>query len=78
MTTLTALLVFAGIPIAFALIVWIFLSIGSWVRPSGLGEPVEGPLLVVTGAALPDPSRLPRDIDVAGRSLAGGGASGRW
>lgn len=78
MNPLTALLVFAGIPLAFALIVWTLLSVKSWSRPSGLGEPVEGPFLVTTGAALTDPSRLPRELDSASRTLAGGGARGRW
>lgn len=79
MTPLTALLVFAGIPIALAIVIWVLLSVKSWSRGADASAPeADGPLLVTTGAALPDPSRLPRELDVRSRTLAGGGASGRW
>ncbi len=79
MTGLTALLVFAGIPIAFALVVWVLLSFKSWGRGTAVeANATGGPLLVFTGAALPDPTRLPRDHDKQYTTLAGGGASGRW
>ena len=79
MTPLTAVLVYAGIPIALAIILWALLSAKAW--KSGSDEAADdkgGPFLVTTGAAKPDPSRLPRELDSRSSILAGGGASGRW
>lgn len=80
MSPLTALLVFAGIPIAFAIVVWALLSRKTWERGADAPTALEasGPYFVVTGPALPDPARLPRDLDTAGMNLVGGGARGSW
>lgn len=77
MTTLQALGFFLGIPIAFAIIVFVLVSMGSW---SGRrDDSPSGPLMIVSLSAVPDPADLPREI-ASGitTTYAGGGVSGRW
>ena len=83
MTSGQALLIFLGIPAAFAAFVALLVFAGSWTRSgrapglSDSGEP-GGPLFIQTSGAAPDPSRLPREIGAATTTVAGGGAHGSW
>lgn len=77
MTPLAALLIFVGIPVAFAVVVFALVSASSWTRSGRTSGDYDGsPFLVASGPALPDPGRLPSDIGAA--SAAGGGVSARW
>ncbi len=78
-----ALLLFAGIPIGFAVIVAIAVSAPKWMRGdrhSGLpGEPTaEGPVFIASSGSAPDPSIIPREIGVGSSSFVGGGAHGSF
>lgn len=76
---LQSLLVFVGIPVALAIVVFGLVSAGSWTR-SGRTNADFGsdPLLITSDPALPDPSRLPRDLRRQPASRAGGGISAKW
>ena len=81
MTSGQALLVFLGIPAAFAVLVALLVFAGSWTRygrAPGVSESGEsgGPLFIQTSGAMPDPARLPQEIGVSSSSVAGGGAHG--
>lgn len=83
MNTGEALLVFLGIPVGFAVLVFFLVSASSWTRSGRAGEVARatgehGPLYLTSTASAPDPSVLPREIGVGSTSLVGGGASGRW
>jgi hypothetical protein len=77
MSTLQGIGFFVGIPVAFAIIVFVLVSMGSWTRKADDAD--SGPLMIVSDAAVPDPAELPREI-ASGitTSYAGGGVSGRW
>ncbi|NQW71276.1 MAG: hypothetical protein HQ453_00960 [Actinobacteria bacterium] len=83
MTSGQALLIFIGIPAAFAVFVALLVFAGSWTRSgrtpaaSELGT-TGGRLFIQTSGALPDPSRLPREIGASLSSAVGGGAHGTW
>ena len=78
-----ALLIFVGIPVAFAALVALLVFAGSWTR-SGRAEDVagavsaDGPLFLATESSLPDPARLPNEIGASSSTFAGGGAHGTW
>lgn len=77
MTPLAALLIFVGIPVAFAVVVFALVSASSWTRSGRASGDYDGsPFLVASGPALPDPGRLPSDVEAS--SPAGGGVSARW
>lgn len=78
-----ALLVFLGIPVAFAVLVYLAVSASSWTRSGRVGDVARvtganGPLFLTSESAMPDPSSLPAEIGSEPTSFAGGGASGRW
>ena len=83
MTPSQALGLFAGIPIAFALLVVIAVNAGSWMRGDrdsqipGVGQG-HGSLFVASAGSAPDPSRLPREIGMNAGPVAAGGADGTW
>ena len=68
---------FVGIPIASAIVIYVLVSAGSWMRHSD--DTDNGPLMIVSDSAVPDPAALPREL-ASGitTSYAGGGVSGRW
>jgi hypothetical protein len=77
-STVQALLVFGGIPIAFAALVYLLVSASSWTRSGRAGSDYgSGPFLVSSAAALPNPSRLASDLPASG-FVEGGGVSARW
>ena len=77
MSTLQAIGFFVGIPIAMAIIIFVLVSAGSWMRRGE--DAVGGPLMIVSDTAVPDPASLPREIATGlTTSYAGGGVSGRW
>lgn len=83
MNTGEALLVFLGIPVGFAALVFVAVSAASWTRSGRASEVARvtgehGPLFIASDAAAPDPAVLPREVGEASSNLAGGGASGRW
>jgi hypothetical protein len=78
-----ALLVFLGIPVGFAVVVFLAVSASSWTRGGRANDVARatgelGPLYLCSTASAPDPSVLPREIGMGSASLVGGGASGRW
>ena len=78
-----ALLVYLGIPVGFAALVFLAVSASSWTRGGRASEVArvtseDGPLYLTSSASAPDPSVLPREIGMGSAILAGGGASGRW
>jgi hypothetical protein len=76
---LTALLVFIGIPIAFGIVVYVLVAASSWTRSGRASADYdEGPFMVSSDAAMPDPSRLPLEITPGPQTFAGGGVSGKW
>lgn len=83
MTSGQALLIFLGIPATFAVFVALLVYANSWTRSGRAPAASEsgesgGPLFIQTAGALPDPSRLPREIGATSSSVAGGGAHGTW
>ena len=77
MSFVQALLVFLGIPLALALVVYALVSASAWTRSGRSDADYESsPFLVVSAAPVPDPSRLPGDRPA--ENLAGGGVSARW
>ncbi|MBK9740329.1 MAG: hypothetical protein IPO93_12635 [Actinobacteria bacterium] len=79
MDPLTALLLFVGIPVGFGIVVYVLVSASSWTRSGRASADYDdGPFMVASEAAMPDPSRLPREIASGPTSLAGGGVGGKW
>lgn len=83
MNTGEALLVFLGIPVGFAALVFVAVSAQSWTRSGRASEVARvtgehGPLFLASASAAPDPSVLPLEHGGASISFVGGGASGRW
>lgn len=80
MSSLQAILLFAGIPLALAAFFAVAVSAGGWMRRSSPDEAnLPGAALFISSAAtLPDPSRVPDAIDMVSKSFVGGGASDRW
>lgn len=78
MDTLTVLLIFVGIPVGLAAVIALFLALPSWRRGSTGNEDVDGETTIVSGAALPDPTRVPLGISAEESLLRRGGASGEW
>lgn len=79
MSTLQALLVFVGIPVGFAIIVYVLVSASSWTRSGRASADYDaGPFMVASEPAMPDPSRLPREIELESAPVAGGGVSAQW
>ena len=78
MSALQALLVFVGIPVALALVVYLAVYASSWTRSGRVSADYDaGPFLVASDPAAPDPSRLPRDLGGI-EPVVGGGVSARW
>jgi hypothetical protein len=79
MSTVQALLVFGGIPLAFAVVVALLVNASSWTRSGRVSADYDaGPFLVASDPALPDPSRLPRELSTGSVTVVGGGVSARW
>jgi hypothetical protein len=74
-TTLQALLVFVGIPVGAALVVFVLVSASSWTRSGRTSADYDGgPFLISSEPAVPNPSI----VDRPSTSVAGGGVSGTW
>ena len=79
MNAVQCLLVFIGIPAAFAAVVALLVYASSWTRSGRVSADYDaGPFLVASDAALPDPSRLPSELVTGPSSVVGGGVSARW
>lgn len=78
MDTLTVLLIFVGIPVALASVIALFLALPSWRRGTVDGDDIDLETTIVSGAALPDPTRVPASISAEEFLLRRGGASGEW
>lgn len=78
MNALTALGIFVGIPAALAAVIALLLALPSWRRGSASDEDIDRESTIVSGAALPDPTRMPREISAEETLLRRGGASGQW
>ena len=79
MSPLEALLVFVGIPVGFGLLVYVLVSASSWTRSGRASADYESdPFMVTSEPAMPNPSRLPREIALESSSLVGGGVSATW
>lgn len=79
MSTLTSLGLFVGIPVAFGIVVYALVSASSWTRSGRASADYdEGPFMVTSDPAVPDPSHLPREIGEGPDALVGGGASAKW
>ena len=77
MNALEALLVFVGIPVGFAVIVYVAVSASSWTRSGRASADYDGgPFLVTSDPAVPNPSILP--FDISSTSVVGGGVSAQW
>ena len=75
MTTLQALLVFIGIPVGVALVVFVAVSASGWTRSGRASADYDdGPFLICSDPAVPNPSI----VDRQSTSVAGGGVSGTW
>ncbi len=77
MTPLTALGLFVGLPLLIGVVVYALVSAPGWIRSGSADDEEGGPLLLTSGAPLPDPARLPSEMAPAD-SLVGGGVSARW
>jgi hypothetical protein len=76
---LQALLVFIGIPVAFGAIVYVLVSASSWTRAGRVSADYDGgPFMIASDPAMPDPSRLPREVALESSPVAGGGVSAKW
>jgi hypothetical protein len=73
---LTIILIFLGIPAALAAVIALFLALPGW-RGKAV-EGVDSETTLVSGAALPDPTRVPLGIAAEEALLRRGGASGEW
>ena len=79
MSAVQSLLVFIGIPVAFAAVVAMLVYASSWTRSGRVSDDYDaGPFLVVSDPAVPDPSRVPSELVEASGTVAGGGVSARW
>jgi hypothetical protein len=78
-STVQALFVFGGIPLAFSAVVALLVYASSWTRSGRVSADYDaGPFLVASDPALPDPSRLPRELTAGPSSVVGGGVSAHW
>lgn len=81
MSTGQALLIFVGIPVGFAAFIALVVFVAGWTRgqradnPDAMGD---GPMVVVSGAAVPDPGAFAKELPAVSASVAGGGAHGEW
>jgi hypothetical protein len=76
---LSALLAFVVLPVALGVVIYVLLSAGSWTRSGRASADYDdGPFLVTSDPALPNPSHLPREIGVGPDAYLGGGASAQW
>ena len=79
MSSVQALLVFVGIPVAFAILVSVMVYAASWTRSGRASADYDsGPFMVASAPAMPDPGRLPSELASANATVAGGGVSARW
>jgi len=78
--TLQSLLAFVGIPVVLGIVVYVLVSASSWTRSGRVSGEYgdDSPFLVTSDPAVPDPSRLPREIGEGADAYAGGGASAQW
>lgn len=77
MSALQALLLFVGIPVALAVVTFGLVSASGWTRSGrASADYAAGPFLVVSDAAVPNPSIMP--IDNPDAAVAGGGVSAHW
>jgi len=75
---LTVLLIFIGIPVALAAVIALFLALPSWRGKAREDAGTDTDATIVSGAALPDPTRVPLGIAAEESLLRRGGASGEW
>jgi hypothetical protein len=75
---LTVILVFIGIPVALAAFIALFLALPGWRGKAREHADVDTDTTIVSGAALPDPTRIPLGISAEETLLRRGGASGEW
>jgi len=76
---LAALLAFVVLPIALGVVIYVLLSAGSWTRSGRASADYDdGPFLVSSDPAVPDPSHLPRELGTGIEAYVGGGASAQW
>jgi len=73
---LQAIGLFFGLPLLFGVIVYALVSAPGWIRSDDDADE-GGPLLLTSGPALPDPSRLPSEMSPAS-AVSGGGVSAQW
>jgi hypothetical protein len=74
-----SILVFVGIPVAFAMLVAALVYASSWTRSGRASADYEaGPFLIASEMATPDPSRLPGEPAGVSVPVAGGGVSAHW
>ena len=77
MNALEAILVFIGIPVALAIVIYVMVSASSWTRSGRTSADYAlDPLMVTSDPAVPNPSIVPSDNPAA--SVAGGGVSAQW
>ncbi len=78
MEPLTVILVFIGIPTALAAVIALFLALPGWRGKAEAPVGLDTDTTIVSGAALPDPTRVPLGISAEETLLRRGGASGEW
>ncbi len=79
MNPVEALAIFIGIPVAFAVVVAVMVYAASWTRSGRASADYDdGPFMVSSSPALPDPGRLPSELAGPSAPVAGGGVSARW
>lgn len=78
MEPLTVILIFIGIPVTLAAVIALFLALPSWRGKATEESGVDTDTTIVSGAALPDPTRVPLGISAEEWLLRRGGASGEW
>ena len=77
MSALQALLVFVGIPVALAVVIFGMVSASGWTRSGrASADYAAGPFLVASDPAVPNPSIVPSDYPDA--VVTGGGLSAQW
>jgi len=76
-TPLHALLVFVGIPVALAIVIYVLVHAGSWTRSGRASADYDGgPFMVASDPAVPNPSIVRSDVESA--PVVGGGVSAQW
>ncbi|MBM3670075.1 MAG: DUF5130 family protein [Actinobacteria bacterium] len=80
MEPLTVILVFIGIPVTLAAVIALFLALPGWRGKTHdrVGGDTATDTTIISGAALPDPTRVPLGISAEETLLRRGGASGEW